>query len=143
MERVDQGMALVAARALDGQAPTRELRTRLRTLRAMTHTSGLIATYAYAASKTGDPKKRNDREAAYQRVCDVIRGQAIRSGVNVSEQSKPPDIIKALAELDVAEYARVSASTGLLLSWLARLVDAQQPADDPSQGVAEGGDDAD
>ena len=53
VHRVDQGMAVAAARSLPDNVD-KELRTRYRQLRVMLHTAGLAATYAYIASKAGD-----------------------------------------------------------------------------------------
>ena len=78
VHRVDQGMAVAAARSLPDNVD-KELRTRYRQLRVMLHTAGLAATYAYIASKAGDgvdettPDSADKLARAYRDAATGIR----------------------------------------------------------------------
>lgn len=140
MRRVDQDMARRAAGMLPDPV-TPQLRTRYRTLRSMAHTSGLAATYAYVASKSGSS---NDLARAYARVRDGLTEQFVDLHViGDSEAAGPQSVLRALGELDTVTYLQASAHVRALLGWSARLADAVVgiDADEAGVGVDGGADD--
>lgn len=123
MQRVDQQMALAASRMLPSEAVhDRTLRTRYRTLRVMSHSSGLAATYAYVASKSRGDK---DPAPAYRMVRDGIGAQlAELSLLDPTHAHDPRAVLQRLGSLEALQYATASAQVTVLLEWLARLADA-------------------
>ena len=138
--RVDQGMAEAAARILP-RTVNKELRTRYRQLRVMTHTAGLAATYAFIAAKEGE---QNELGAAYRRVGEGIRQRLADLGLlpgNAAAMSAR-DVLGELGRMDMARYARAGADVAAFTGWLARLADAAYEGDasdghrDPRAGEA-------
>lgn len=125
LRRLDQELATAAARALPPEVP-RELKTRYRQLRSMLHTAGLAASYAFIASKAGDPDGPNRLEAAYGRVARAL----IRRLTELQLLTGDPDtlsvrqVMEQLGGMDAVKYARASAEAAALVGWLARLADA-------------------
>ncbi len=130
VQRIDQGMAVAAARVLPDKVD-KELRTRYRQLRAMLHRAGLAATYAFIASKAGGgddggPGETDKLSGAYRNAALAIRQQLSDRGLlagdarNMSVQ----DVLKELGEMDPVRYARASAEASAFVGWLSRLADA-------------------
>lgn len=118
-QRIDQGMAVAAARALPDPV-TRELRSRYRQLQAMMHRAGLAATYAFIA----DGMTKNGKLAdAYSDAGKAIREQIFPPGHSAREGSAK-EVMKELGEMEPADYARASAKASAFAGWLSRLADA-------------------
>jgi CRISPR/Cas system CMR-associated protein Cmr5 small subunit len=128
VRRVDQGMAAAAAGLLPDKV-SRELRTRYRQLRIMTHTAGLAATYAFIAAKAGE---RNDLAVAYRRAGAGIRARLADLGLLEGDvrRMSATDVLRELGRMDAVQYARASAEVAAFTGWLARLADAVTPDDD-------------
>lgn len=127
--RIDQGMAAAAARHLPAQVSP-ELRTRYRQLRAMLHSAGLAATYAFVAAKTrseGGPLGR-----AYQQVALGMRERLEHLGLLGGKAAKDVEhrqVLELLGGMPAPDYARASAEAAALATWLSRLADASYQAD--------------
>jgi CRISPR/Cas system CMR-associated protein Cmr5 small subunit len=130
--RVDQGMAEAAARLLPAKV-NKELRTRYRQLRIMTHTAGLAATYAFIAAKAGE---KNDLAAAYQRAGEGIRERLAGLGLLPGDTRRmtAQDMLRELGRMDPVQYARASTEVSVFTGWLARLADAMYQAEKPPAG---------
>lgn len=122
VRRVDQGMAVAAARVVP-QEVGRELRTRYRQLRVMLHTAGLAATYAFITSKARDADE-DALAGAYQEVAVAIRDRLAGLGVLDRGTTSPRDVLARLGELSSPDYARASAEVSAFAGWLSRLGDA-------------------
>jgi CRISPR-associated protein Cmr5 len=135
VHRVDQGMAAAAAGLLP-QAVTKELRTRYRQLRIMTHTAGLAATYAFIAAKAGE---RSDLADAYRRAGDGIIARLTGLGLLEGEAGRitARDVLGQLGRMDAVQYARASAEATAFTGWLARLADATYQAGDQGRNERE------
>jgi len=127
VRRVDQGMAAAAAGLLPAKV-SKELRTRYRQLRIMTHTAGLAATYAFIAAKAGE---RSDLAVAYQRAGEGIRERLTGLGLlsGDAKQMGVREVLGQLGGMDAVQYARASAEATAFTSWLARLADAMHQAE--------------
>jgi CRISPR/Cas system CMR-associated protein Cmr5 small subunit len=125
--RIDQGMAVAAARALpDAFDP--ELRSRYRQLRIMLHTAGLAATYAFIVSRGAGQDKL---AKAYQAAGTGITNQLKASGLLETDGASPREILERIGKLKPVEYARASAEAAAFTGWLSRLADAEvQQSDD-------------
>jgi len=139
VRRVDQGMAAAAAELLPDKV-SKELRTRYRQLRIMTHTAGLAATYAFIAAKARD---KNDLADAYRRAGGGIRARLAALGLleGDARRMSAPDVLRELGRMDAVQYARASAEVAAFTGWLARLADAVSPDDGdggPDTGEAPG-----
>ena len=136
VRRIDQGMAAAAAGLLPPRV-SRELRTRYRQLRIMTHTAGLAATYAFIAAKAGE---RNDLADAYRRAGEGITERLIGLGLLSGEAKRMTarDVLDQLGTMDAVEYARASTETAAFTGWLARLADAMYQADSPASDRRDG-----
>lgn len=136
VRRIDQEMATAAADALPRNV-SKDLRTRYRQLRSMLNTAGLAASYAFIASKAGDPDGGDSLKAAYGRVAlalierlaglDLLTGEASSLSVR--------DVMRQLGEMDPVRYARASAEAAALVGWLARLADAVVAEEGGNGGV--------
>lgn len=131
MRRVDQGMAEAAARLLPQQV-SKDLRTRYRQLRIMSHTAGLAATYAFIAAKQGD----GELGTAYRRAGEGIRNRLGELRLLPEGASLPRDVLRELGAMDTITYARASAEIVAFTGWLARLADALYEAEKPEPGEA-------
>jgi CRISPR-associated protein Cmr5 len=134
VRRIDQGMALAAAQLLPDRV-TKELRTRYRQLRIMTHTAGLAATYAFIAAKAGES---NDLAIAYRRAGQGIRRRLGELGLLTgdAERMSARAVLDQLGGMDPVGYARASAEATTFLGWLARLADAEWQAAGSGDGGA-------
>jgi CRISPR-associated protein Cmr5 len=132
VRRVDQGMAEAAARALPA-AVGKELRTRYRQLRIMTHTAGLAATYAFIAAKAGE---QNELATAYQRAGEEIQKRLTGLGLLPGDAPRMTarDVLRELGRMDPVQYARASTEAAAFTGWLARLADAMYQAEIPRAG---------
>jgi CRISPR/Cas system CMR-associated protein Cmr5 small subunit len=138
--RVDQGMAAAAVRALPVRVD-KDLRTRYKQLRVMLHTAGLAATYAFIASKAGDPDS-SGTEGAYRRAADGIKDRLAELGL-LSGDARTMGVREVLGQLgrmDSVPYTRASAEATAFAGWLSRLADAAYQEENAA--AAEGGDDA-
>jgi hypothetical protein len=121
MHRVDQGLAGEAARILDGVIVDRQLRTRYRTLRVMSHTAGLAATFAYVASKAHGT---GQLPLAYAKVRDGLTSRLTTRGwIEATDANDPRKVLERLGDRNT-DYLAASADATALLGWLARLGDA-------------------
>lgn len=131
IHRVDQGMAVAAARILP-ETVDKELRTRYRQLPMMLHTAGLAATYAFIAARAkgldGDPSPdRGDKlSRAYAAAAAGIREQLHGTGLFTSDVRRmgAREFLGALGGMDPVQYARASAEAAAFVGWLSRLADA-------------------
>jgi CRISPR/Cas system CMR-associated protein Cmr5 small subunit len=127
--RIDQGMAVAAARALP-ETVSKELRTRYRQLRAMLHTAGLAATYAFIASKAGGadngPGAQAEIARAYRAAGEGLRERLAGLGLLAGDprQMSVRDVMRQLGSMDPVQYARASAEAAAFAGWLSRLADA-------------------
>jgi CRISPR/Cas system CMR-associated protein Cmr5 small subunit len=138
--RIDQGMAAAAVRALPARVD-KDLRTRYKQLRVMLHTAGLAATYAYIASKAGDPDSPGI-EGAYRKAADGIKDRLAELGL-LSGDARTlgvRDVLGQLGRMDSVPYTRASAEVTAFAGWLSRLADAA--FQEENGAAAEGGDDA-
>lgn len=131
VHRVDQGMAVAAARILPEEVG-KELRTRYRQLRMMLHTAGLAATYAFIAARSKGLDGENDRAdgdklaQAYAAAAAGIREQLHETGL-FAVDVRPMGVrqfLTALGGMDPVQYARASAEATAFVGWLSRLADA-------------------
>lgn len=121
MRLKEQDLASVALRALPATV-TRALRTRYRTLRIMCHTSGLAATYAFAASKAANTGSAE--ASAYRQVHEQISAR-LRDTRAINQASTDIEaVLEELTSMDAPAYLRATEDIALLLEWLARLADA-------------------
>ena len=127
VRRVDQGMAEAAARILP-RTVSKELRTRYRQLRVMTHTAGLAATYAFIAAKEGE---ENELAAAYRGVGEGIRRRLGELGLLPGNAAgmNAREVLAEFGRMDIVRYARASADVTAFTGWLARLADAAYQGD--------------
>jgi hypothetical protein len=106
----------------------KDLRTRYGQLRVMLHGSGLAATYAFVAAKSGTG---NARENAYRKVgrgiCDRLAARGLLTAD--PETVTPAEMLTVLSAMGATEYARASADIAALFGWLSRLADATFQAD--------------
>src|SRR5690606_13267656 len=106
-----------------------ELRTRFRQLPAQLHTSGLAATYAFLAARSGTASSQELRDA-YGRVAELIRGHLAELELVPGGLSSTPvpaahqDMFTALGQMDTVDYARASAEVARLFGWLRRIAEA-------------------
>lgn len=124
--RIDQRMATAAAAILPGDEDlTGELRTRYRQLSSMLHSAGLAATYAYVASKAGDPSEHG-LKGAYGRVREGLERRLEEIGLlaETTEGLRVRDVMTRLGNMGPVEYARASAEAAELVEWLSRLANA-------------------
>jgi CRISPR/Cas system CMR-associated protein Cmr5 small subunit len=121
VQRIDQGMAARAARALPDGGVDKELRTRYRQLRAMLHGAGLAATYAYIASKAKTGPKADKLGKAYAAAEQAIRERIFPVG-DVPGSARAA--LARLGEMGPVDYARASAEATAFVGWLSRLADA-------------------
>lgn len=120
VQRVDQGLAVAAARALpEDLKVSKELRTRYRQLAAMLQNAGLAATYAFIASKANPGADRLD--AAYTAAERAIRERIFPVG---SVPGNARATVGRLGEMDAVDYAVASAEAAAFIGWLRRLADA-------------------
>ena len=140
VERVDQGMAKLAARALpEPEAVGKELRTRYRQLQAMLHNAGLAATYAYIASKAKTGPKAKPLDKAYAAAERAI-AERIFAGGDVPGSA--PAVLEKLGEMSVVEYTKAGAQAAAFIGWLSRLADAaRRDASDSDTSDADAVDD--
>jgi CRISPR-associated protein Cmr5 len=124
VQRIDQGMAVAAVNALPAKVDG-ELRTRYRQLRVMLHSAGLAASYAYIASKAGDPDD-DGIAGAYGKVAEGLKKRlsALHLLRGDPDALSTPAIMRQLGELDPVDYARASAEAAALATWLSRLANA-------------------
>jgi CRISPR/Cas system CMR-associated protein Cmr5 small subunit len=122
VRRVDQGMAAAAARVVPPEVGP-ELRTRYRQLRAMLHTAGLAATYAFIAAKASEAEG-DELGKAYRDVAAAIRDRLNGQGFLPGDATSHRDVLAALGTLGAADYARASAEVVSFVGWLSRLGDA-------------------
>lgn len=124
LKRIDQKMAVAAADALPEQV-TGDLRTRYRQLRIMLHSAGLAASYAYIASKAGDPEAPG-LPGAYGKVAYALRKRLVelRLLTGQADDLGTPEVMRQLGGMDPVIYARASAEAAALVSWLSRLANA-------------------
>ncbi|GEM_PF-5406356 len=122
MRRIDQGMAAAAARVVPAEVKP-ELRTRYRQLRAMLHTAGLAATYAFIASKASQAED-DQLGQAYRDVAAAIRDRLAGQGFVSADTTGHRDVLAALGALGPADYTRASADVAAFVGWLSRLGDA-------------------
>jgi CRISPR/Cas system CMR-associated protein Cmr5 small subunit len=126
-QRIDQGMAVAAARALP-EMVDKELRTRYRQLRAMLHRAGLAPTYAFIAAKAKDEDVGPGQDKLIQAYRDAA--QAIRVRVFGGDLRRKPETMTArevlteLGKMSPAQYARASTEAAAFVGWLSRLADA-------------------
>lgn len=131
VQRVDQGMATMAAEALPSEVGP-ELRTRYRQLRMMLHAAGLAATYAFIVSRAKDTdplagaRQQDKLAVAYQTAGEAIRKRLLarRMFPGGAEPANVREVLTALGRMDQVEYARASAEAAALMGWLSRLADA-------------------
>jgi CRISPR/Cas system CMR-associated protein Cmr5 small subunit len=124
VRRIDQGMAVAAANALPQQV-TGDLRTRYRQLRVLLHSAGLAASYAFIASKAGDPDAPG-LPGAYGKVTYALKKQLVdlRLLTGQADDLGTPEVMRQLGGMDPVTYARASAEAAALVSWLSRLASA-------------------
>jgi CRISPR type III-B/RAMP module-associated protein Cmr5 len=132
--RIDQDMAVAAAAMLPATV-TQELRTRYRQLRAMLHSAGLAATYAFVAARSNTRQADNQADnddaggalpEAYRRVADGIKARLGRLELLDADPAEVShrQVLQSLGEANAMEYARASAEITELAGWLSRLADA-------------------
>jgi CRISPR/Cas system CMR-associated protein Cmr5 small subunit len=133
VRRIDQGLAVAAVNALPAEV-TGDLRTRYRQLRIMLHSAGLAASYAFIASKAGDPEE-GGIAGAYGAVAEAIQKRLAGLGLLTGSGDRlgARDVLRQLGEMSPVDYARASTEAAALVSWLSRLASAV---------AAEGGEDA-
>ncbi|MGH3907978.1 MAG: type III-B CRISPR module-associated protein Cmr5 [Pseudonocardiaceae bacterium] len=125
VRRIDQDGAAAAAGLLDTTLDAKrakELRTRYRQLRAMLHSAGLAATYAFVAARTASAELGE----SYRKVAEALRRRLTGRGLLTGDPATmtPADVLGQLGGMDVVAYARASAEAAALLGWLSRLADA-------------------
>jgi len=120
-ERVDQGLARVAAAALRDRVVDSELRTRMRGLPAMLQTSGLAATCAFLLSKDSD----HDRKDAYWLTAKTLLDEAAKAVGIVPDPEDPNRTLDALSHADSQKYVVAETRAAMLALWLSRLAQAK------------------
>jgi len=148
VRRLDQGMAAAAAALLPSErdlsaAERKALRTRYRQLRAMLHTAGLAATYAFVVAKAGADAdgEAGPLQAAYEKAASGIRDRLAGLGLLTGDRRRMDarEVLRQFGEMPGADYARSSAEAAALLTWLSRLADAcYPPGQDDDAGPGEG-----
>ncbi|HEY6786381.1 MAG TPA: type III-B CRISPR module-associated protein Cmr5 [Trebonia sp.] len=133
VQRIDQGMAVAAVNALPERVDG-DLRTRYRQLRIMLHSAGLAASFAFIASKAGDPDQ-GGTAGAYGKVAEALVKRLVVKGSLTGDPDSlsTTDVMRQLGGMSPVDYARASAEAAALVSWLSRLANAV---------AAEGGDGA-
>jgi CRISPR-associated protein Cmr5 len=125
-------MAVAAVEALPEKVDG-DLRTRYRQLRIMLHSAGLAASYAFIASKAGDPDAGGTAGAYGKVAVALVKRLAAKGSLSGDpDDLSTVDVMRQLGAMSPADYARASAEAAALVSWLSRLASAV---------AAEGGDD--
>ena len=135
MKRVDQGMAAAAASVLR-RPVTDQLRSRYGQLPFMVRTAGLAATYAFLVAKS-EPAEEIGR--AYSAVADGIRAHLAGQSPLLATLTHNDQVVRTLADLPAADYARASMEIEALAGWLRRLAEAAYRVDkagSPAPGTA-------
>lgn len=124
-----EGLAVAALTALPDPI-TKSLRTRCRTLRAMAHSSGLAATYAFISSKA---EKVGSREAQdYAQIRESIDRRLLELNLLPQDANTPRQTMTGITEMDSGTYLRASDDIERLLAWMARLAEAYVSSGLPS-----------
>ncbi|MGH3842088.1 MAG: type III-B CRISPR module-associated protein Cmr5 [Pseudonocardiaceae bacterium] len=119
-DRIDQGLARVAATMLRDQHVKPDLRTRMRGLPALLQTSGLAATCAFLLSKA----KKHDRTDAYWLTAKTLLDDAA-DAVGISPDGDPNVTLEALSRATGAQYVVAETRASMLAMWLSRLTQAK------------------
>jgi len=119
-DRVDQLLAVTAAEVLAGEV-TKELRTRMRGLPVMIHTSGLAATCAFLLARAD--KKHPDRDPYYRTAVALITQSAGAAGLTVD--ADPHAALTTIARADGHRYRLAETRARELAMWLSRLAQAR------------------
>ncbi|MGQ0776556.1 MAG: type III-B CRISPR module-associated protein Cmr5 [Pseudonocardiales bacterium] len=119
-DRVDHGLARVAAAALRDRVVDPELRTRMRGLPVMLQTSGLAATCAFLLSKAND----HDRQDAYWLTAKTLLDEAAKA-VGITPNPDPNRTLDALSQADSQQYVVAETRAAMLALWLSRLAQAK------------------
>ncbi|WP_344984018.1 type III-B CRISPR module-associated protein Cmr5 [Thermobifida alba] len=124
---MDQQMAAQAERVI-GPVVTnpqlaKRLRTRMRQFPMRLRSSGLVAAFAFAESRSGNG---DPLEQAYTRLCEVIIQHVSQRDLlpGLTAQSTPREFLTMLTNAGLTTYSRVSAEIDLLAGWLSRIADA-------------------
>lgn len=127
-ERVDQQMAAQAEKVIgplvtDPQLAQR-IRTRMRQFPMQLRSSGLVAAFAFAESKSGSA---DPLEQAYSRLCKAIIEHAAKRKLlpGLTPQSTPREFLDVLTKADLPTHSRLSAEIDLLAGWLSRIAEAR------------------
>ncbi|MGW5219898.1 type III-B CRISPR module-associated protein Cmr5 [Nocardia sp. NPDC004085] len=137
MQRLDQGLSVLAARTLKDLPVDIDFATRIKRIPPMVMTSGLVTTGAYllarAASNTADEPD------SYRVVAQVLLGDAADFAAIPYNRDDPHDIVDALAAATGSQYLLAENRAKLFSTWLYRLAIARAKATD----TAAAGTDAD
>jgi len=145
--RLDLGAAADAERALSGIATdglvSAEILTRLKGLPVLLRASGVPAVLAYFAAKSGPAAGSGGGEAALGGAYRKVRAALVTQlRDELGWEQVPTDLYQALADLPMADLARVHHRLETFAGWLRRLAEAReheqntgnQHADAPSEG---------
>ncbi len=131
MTRLDRGLASAANTALGTKPTTKEMRTILRALPVMLHTSGLVTACAYLLSRAQG--RRDDRHWV---VASALLADAL---VFIGEQGGDDPLVmldRTIALPDDQRYLIAEARARMLAGWMARLGDARYITPDPEPSGA-------
>ncbi|MGQ0841587.1 type III-B CRISPR module-associated protein Cmr5 [Actinokineospora sp.] len=119
--RVDRGLAVAAADALPDQVDN-ELRSTLRALPVMIHTSGLAAACAYLLSRV---KVQQDSDRYFRTTRAVLADAAEFVQLKDREGRKPLELLNELVKLRDQDYIAAERRATVFAGWLARIATAR------------------
>lgn len=119
-ERVDHGLARVAANALWDQDIDPELRSRLRGLPALLQTSGLAPTCAFLLSKGKVPGPQN----GYWLTAKTLLDEAV-TAAGLGKDPAPIRMLDTLSRATESQYLIAETRAAMLAIWLSRLAQAK------------------
>lgn len=120
MTRLDRGLALAANTALGTKPTTKEMRTTLRALPVLLHSSGLVTACAYLLSRA-----QGNRDDRHWVVASALLADAL---VFIGEQAGEDPLVmldRTIALPDDQRYLLAEARARMLAGWMARLGDAR------------------
>lgn len=129
-ERIDKMLAVKAAQALPEKVDP-ELRTRMRALPTMIHTSGLAATCAFLLSR----RKTDDKKDPYHATAVAIMDAAAEAA-KIPVAADPNVTLTGLAKASGHQYLVAETRAHMLAIWLSRLAQARSKPDPPAEDSA-------
>ncbi|WP_431956891.1 type III-B CRISPR module-associated protein Cmr5 [Nocardia lijiangensis] len=129
MQRLDQDLAVLAARTLAGlpdDVDLTEFANRMKQIPPMVMTSGLVATGAYLLARNASTTVEDP--GSYRAVVEALLGDAAGFAGIAFDSDDPNDIVDALAAATGRRYLVAENRAKLFSTWLYRLAIARAKA---------------